>query len=191
MGEISRFMRNEEASVSVEAALIVPLAFFAMWFGSEASRHYRLENALHRATATLADILANQKVGEDQELTDLLADGAPMALVILADMLEAAPGEALEGEILPGLIVTYFDTMATDQDNNPVPPVYWQLGSVCARDEPLDLQLLSQSLITGDNVAQAKLVMVEACAYSQTPRSVGQLMFPSQLSSFFIAPVKD
>jgi hypothetical protein len=89
-----------------------------------------------------------------------------------------------------GLIVSYLDTTAVDSDGNPVSPSVYPGGVDCADVSPArELSDIAQGLVTEANLAKLKLVMVEAC-WKSSPRSVGSVIFPGQMSSYFISLVK-
>jgi hypothetical protein len=163
-----------------------------MWFGAEAARHSRLEGSLHRATASLAEILANQRLADNETITERLERAVPAeALLALAAMVGIREGEPDFGTALPGLKVTFYDTATLDPGTNePYPPSSYQSGLNCdAISPPGDLAVMAESLITAGNVAQSRLVMVESCL-SQSTRSVGSLVFPANMSSRFVTLVK-
>ena len=81
------FPAREEGSVTIEMAFLVPLFLLLLWFGAEASYHYRLENKLHRATATLAELFANLPVEENEELPDLIRTRVAYANTLLKEMM--------------------------------------------------------------------------------------------------------
>jgi hypothetical protein len=179
----------KEGSVTLEMALVTTLLVGVLWFGAEAARHSRLQNDVHRATATMADILANQKLQVGEFLTDRLEEVVPAAaLTAFGEMVGLRPGEPDYEGSLPGLRVTYYDTATLDPVTSlPYEPESYQAGYPCAA--PRDLAAMAPALTTTDNVAKTRLVMVESCL-SVTPRSVGSLVFPSNLSSWFVTMVK-
>jgi hypothetical protein len=186
-----RILRSEHGALSVEISLLLPVFVFIMWFGAEAAYSYRLENLLHRGTASLAEMLANQPLEDDEELPDELPAAMPEALQMLRRMVGAAD----DSETQVGIVVTYYDTFSTDSSEDPDPPVVWSQGIACADMGLEDLDDLTHqgggSLTTEANVAQTELVRVESCLKGAERWSFKDWVFPKQFSSSFITLRKE
>ncbi|MDR1658295.1 MAG: hypothetical protein LBT47_12215 [Deltaproteobacteria bacterium] len=191
---ISLVLKNKQASVSLELALITGFVISILWFSAEVAQYYRFENIFHSSTATLADILANQKINEEKpikENLDLVAQNNT-ALLLFTDMLQGMPGQFRYNEIFPGLKVTYYDTNAIDPDTDKqYPPESWSSGDIACplKGEPQKLEEIGERLKTANNVAKLRLVMVEACVQT-VPRKLGSLFFPDRYDSFFVSFIK-
>ena len=183
---IRRFICGEHGGVAIELALMVSVLALVLWFGAEASYHYRLQNSLHRGTATLADILANRKLGDEETL----ADRIPAEMAGALSMLQTMMGATGEGSV--GMTVSYYDTPIPGTVPTAV-PMSWTSGRVCGSGGLASLEELGVAgeLITASNVAKTELIRVETCfALSERP-SVSRLVFPETYSSHFVTLRKE
>ncbi|MDR1046036.1 MAG: hypothetical protein LBP33_13160 [Candidatus Adiutrix sp.] len=180
---IRRFHRRTDGSVAIELALLTPIFMMIMWFGAEASYHYRFENGLHRAAATLADMFANLDLDEDEVLTERIEDLTPSALLMARQMLNA-PDEARVG-----LRIGHYQSKIPNTLDDPPPPAVFEAGSTCESALPA-LDLLAAegggALTTADNVAKAVLLRVEICYFGEERWALDQYIFPQNFSSDFV-----
>jgi hypothetical protein len=182
---------GERGAASVELALFLPVFILIFLFGSEAAFHYRLDNALHRATAGLTDIMANTALEESESLPDRLPFLLTPGLVMLRRMMAGGVEDAA-GQALVGLRVSYYRTPVPGEASPPDAPLVLSAGLVCPDTglQPLDV-LAGGGLTTPDNVARAELVRVESCYQGQERGGVGAWLFPRDFSSSFITLRKE
>lgn len=174
-------------AITVELALFIPLFMLVMWFGAEACHVYRTENTLHRSTAALADILANETLNEDETLPARLSLLPESALLLLREMMGDTMGESLQ----VGLSITYYDT---SPGSDGVVQASFSAGMGCPAQEVTELADLTVGgggLTTEENAAQMELVRVEACVREAERLSFRDWVFPTEFSSNFTAMRKE
>jgi hypothetical protein len=185
--------KGERGVASVELALFLPVFILIFLFGSEAAFHYRLDSALHRATASLAEIMANTTLETGESLPDRLPFLLAPGLTMLRRMMTGGTEDSAEQAILAGLRVSYYKTPVPGEASPPDAPLILAAGLICpdAGLQPLDALAQAGGLTTADNVAQAVLVRVETCYQGQERGGVGAWLFPRDFSSSFVTLRKE
>lgn len=195
MSIVSKFLRDRHGALAIEIALFVPVFILIFWFTAEVCRSYRLENTVHRSTAAIADMIANQRLEEGVQFRDALPDMVEPALLLLREMV--TPGDP-DAEV--GIAVTYFDTTsagvgAEDKSTDEEEPIMFTFRAGAMLPEQGLPDLFTQSemgLVTYDNAAKMELVRVEVCLKTkQSPYSVKSYVFPDQYVSNFTAMRKE
>lgn len=188
---MTRALRNllcaRRGAITVELALFIPLFMLVMWFGAEACHVYRTENTLHRSTAALADILANETLNDDETLPDRLSLLPESALLLFREMMGDTTGESLQ----VGLSITYYDT---SPGTGNVVQATFSAGMGCPAQEVTDLADLTiggGGLITEENAAQMELIRVESCVRETESVSFRNWVFPTEFTSNFTAMRKE
>ena len=189
---MKHFLRNETGAVAVEMALLFPFFILVMWFGSEAAYHYRLENSLHRATASLTEIVANTPLdpAQNDSEAETLPDRLPVLLEPALTALRQMMGADAETQL--GLRLSYYRTPVPHTIDLPAPPLVLSVGLACPESTlPLLDALASQGIITADNVAKTELVRIESCYQGQERWALGEWVFPKNFTSNYITLRKD
>ncbi len=180
-------LRNDGGAATIELALLAPVFFLVMWFGAETAFHLRVENRLHRAGATLAELLANVPVGEGENVPDAMRLRIAVANRLLQDMM----GDEEEGST--GIRVSYLNSAISEEAADMDFPVTLSFvassGVNCPRThQPAPLRSLvwpGGGLTTEKNAAKSELVRVEVC-YELTERTeVLNLIFPRTYYSHY------
>jgi hypothetical protein len=175
--------KNEQGAASVELALLIPFFLLVMWFGSAASYFFRLENNVHRATASLADIVANMHLDEGEELAGRIGSRMPLLLQMMRNMINAD-----ESEAQMGLRISHYKTKVPDSVHEPDPPSVFEAGLPCPNTLPPLDQLAAEGggdMTTADNVAKSTFVRVESCYEDLERWNLNNWVFPKTFASDF------
>ena len=182
-------LRHEAGSIAIELGFMLPIFFLVMWFGAEAAYHFRIETRLHRATATLAEILANVNVDKDVEVAPAIVQQANEAKEMLDEMM----GEENDGSV--GVQIDFLDTALVnvdpeDLDESRVISFSVKRGISCDRKGTVpDLTKMiwpNGNLTTEDNASKAMLVRVEGCYKPKDRSGLMDLTFPKSYYSNFV-----
>ena len=182
-------LNSERGALTIEMAFLVPIFFLVMWFGAEAAFHYRVENRLHRATATLAEMLANIPAEIEADVPYEIRRRVRIANDALQDMM----GDKTEGSA--SIRVSYLNTAVTEEeaaelDLDMLLSFIVSTGRTCHNAgiaRPLRKLTWDEGgkLTTELNVAQTHLVRVEGC-YRLTERmNMLDLVFPRNYYSSY------
>ena len=187
---------SEQGGLSVEVALFVPVVIAILFLIVSMTFSWRLEGAVHRSTAALADVLANQRAGDNETMEERLDLVRPYLNSMFLAMVTGekdANGE-LSSQLKYGIAVTYYNTVKeAGKEQEEVGP-FWTGTMQCqnaAANTADSLKELgtagtSGSLITSDNYGGLSLVRVDACV-SYTGSNLSSVMMPGKFSSSFIA----
>ena len=175
---LGRLFHCSKGSAAIELALLTPFFFLIMYAGAELSYQHRLENRLHRGTASLADILANQLLYKSETLSKRVEKVMGDAVVILSHMInDAAAGDADRANVEVGLVVSVFNTVTGKG-------VTYTEGIECT-EEPLFSEGSDDAdLIAPENFGSLELLQVTACV-KQEKYSFRNMVFPTSLRSSF------
>ena len=180
---------REDGSIAIELAFMLPIFFLVMWFGAEAAYHFRIETRLHRATATLAEILANVNVGKEAGVATAIRAGVDEA----KDMLEDMMGSENPGKV--GIQVDFLDSPLVsvapeDLDASRIISFSAKRGVNCRRTSSVkNLTAMiwpAGDLTTEANASKAMLVRVEGCYRPDERPSMVDLLFPKEYYSNFV-----
>ncbi len=84
------FFKDIKGSIAVESALLTAIVVSVLLIGFEVSKAYRRQNIMHRATATLAEMVANDNINTSTMLAHLSTDETKIAIqTLFLSMLEA------------------------------------------------------------------------------------------------------
>ena len=175
--------RRQRGSLSVEAALLLPVLILILALGSLLADHQLAQQRLHRAVAAAADVLANQPLPAQRSLGEQLALDGEASFQLLAAML----ADPRNGELpqAMGLHIRHLDSERRTPEGVPFEQ-YWSQGVLeCAGDAPLAPDLLR--LTTPQNVGRAEFVQVEACFDYTLPFTLPQWAVPTRIESRFVA----
>jgi hypothetical protein len=199
MKSTRRLLKETMGSVSLELALYTGIMIFAFWFAAEAARQVRFHNNVERAAGTMADIMINQILPEDDggnpySLTDMLEMETldpNQALGMVSDMIGLYPGSEMDGrELQPGIRVTYLDNVnPADPDGKYGSASSWESGLACPIKSAPDLHSFARNLEDIEKTLKFRLVMVETCT-DGAPSMLKSLVFPANYYSYFIASAK-
>lgn len=190
-GSMSNFCGNERGSVAVEAALLFPVCLLFVWFFSASAYTWRLEGAVHRATAALADVLANQRAAEGEQLDERISRGTQVAGEMFVQMVtgEEDSTGTLRSRMQYGVQIEYLNTVPGS--DNTYSTSSYSVGSLQCQDNMDSLEELAtpgrtSSLVTDDNMGQLELIKVVGCV-SYPGMSLETWVFPSSFTSTFVA----
>lgn len=185
---------NKSGSVAVETALMTPIVIMILWLLSGLSYTWRMEGAVHRATAALADVLANQRGASNEMFSVSLQNAFPHLGESFVEMVsgERRQDGQIRSKMEYGIGVSYYDSKvgsASDPKDN---SVIMQTGLRCNNIlETEELSVLGEpggesSLVTQLNMGSLKLVRVDACIRYQGAK-IYSLLMPGEFTSSFIA----
>lgn len=191
ISELVRFLKDTRGVAAIEAALLVPLYIVVLFLFKEAIGIYQMEGATHRATASVADVIANQRMAEGYSVQDALTEISGEDLNKMFREMAAGSSDSEEGGdeasgVQTGLRITFYST-AKDTNEE----VSYSYGEVACQNEAAG-SLKSKAtpgrggLVTSNNRGLLNLVRVEGCV--QIPQTtVKSLVFPTNFTSSFIA----
>ncbi len=190
-GSIRTLCRDERGSVAVEAAILLPTCLLLIWFFSAAAFTWRLEGAVHRATAAVADVLANQRARENQELSDRISESTQTAGEMFIQMVtgEESSSGTLRSRMQYGLQIEYRNTASSTVDGTST--YTYNAGSLQCQDNMDSIEQLanpgsSASLVTSNNMGMLELIKVVGCV-SYPGMSLETWVFPGSFTSSFMA----
>ena len=175
--------RRQHGSLSVEAALLLPVLILILALGSLLADHQLAQQRLHRAVAATADVLANQPLPAQRSLGEQLALDGEASFQLLAAML----ADPRNGELpqAMGLHIRHLDSERRTPEGVPFER-RWALGMLeCEHEMPLAPDL--RRLTTPQNVGRAEFVQVEACFDNTLPFPLPQWAVPTRIESRFVA----
>lgn len=181
------FPRSDRGSVAVEAALLIPAVFLVLWLFATAAFSWRLEGATHRATAALADMLANQRTGTSETLPERLERMAPQLGSMFLEMVTGESSEqgTLRSQMQYGVLLTYYNSLSGSEI------VFENIGNLGCSGPSASLKVLGtaggdNSLVTENNYGGLQLLQVKACV-RYSGMIVDTVVMPREFSSSFIA----
>lgn len=184
------FLENSRGSIAIEVALLIPLVMLILWFISAAAYTWRLEGAVHRATAAVADVLANQRRAETETMEERISRGAEVAGEMFAQMVsgEESATDTLRSRMQYGLQISYYNTVSQSTTN-------YTSGTMQCTDTMESIERLgspghTSSLVTDDNMGKLELVKVVGCI-TYTGMTLEKWVFPNTFTSAFVATRKE
>ena len=184
MKSLSKLRACQRGSLTVEAALLIPCMLLILCVGGVLADHLLAQQRVHRVTAAMADVLANQPLPKNVGLPAQLSLTVEPSLDLLAGMLsDPQTGEAPEHF---GLRISYLDSTALPADGSPPPVTTWEGGSMdCPEHKPLVQHF--RTLITPRNVGRSEFVQVDVCMDHNMLLDLPDWLIPVQLESRFVA----
>lgn len=180
------FFENAGGSVAFEIALLLPLFMLILWFISAAAYTWRLEGAVHRATAAVADVLVNQRRAESETTEERISRGAEVAGEMFVQMVsgEEYVTGTFRSRMQYGLKISYYNTVSGTTSE-------YASGSMQCTDTMDSIEQLgspgsANSLVTDDNMGQLELVKVVGCI-THTGMILEKWVFPNTFTSAFVA----
>ena len=180
-------------SISVETGFMVPVVVLVVWLLSGLAAAWRLDGATHRATAALADLLANQRLGEGGSVLDLpetLSHPEEAFLQMVSG--ETSSQGGTRAKLRYGFRVTYLvHTPATGDEpaeNRQKTSTYGNLG--CTASDGESLERLVDDLVNDQSPNTLSMVRVDACVEAET-NAFRTLIAPNSFTSSFVAARRD
>lgn len=175
-----KFPGKQQGAIAVEAALLIPVFLLVMVVGAMLADFFLAQQRLHRSTAALADVLANQPLNHGESLFVRIENEWDATTKLFNQMaLPVRPDQ----EVKHQLQVSYLDTtLLTDGGVAQVAGDELECASGAE-----DMLVVAQSLITPSNVARSELVRVEVCMHYQPLIPMTQWVLPEHISSHFVA----
>lgn len=199
LNSLKAFLRSGKGSISTEFAVFLPLVLLLAWVFWNLGDAYRMQAALNRQTALLADMVANQA----EEYT-LEGSTTPVSIPLLAqlptlvntanDLLKDALGKD-NRDITTGITVEYLPTFTVGQE--PVVSTF-SAGRQCPA-LPGTQALMSLSGAGGGSLTPStetgmgamRLLRVRACVNRNNAQEFFELVAPKQFLSQFIVTRKE
>ena len=181
---LSKFCSSQRGSLTVEAALLIPCMVLILSVGGVLADHLLAQQRVHRVTAAMADVLANQPLPKERGLPDQIAMSVEQSLDLLSGMLsDPATGDA---PAHLGFRISYLDSTMLPTDGSLPPVKTWEGGSLgCPEREGLVQHL--PTLITPRNVGRSEFVQVDVCMEHDRLLDLPDWLIPVQLESRFVA----
>lgn len=194
------FIASKKGAVAVEFALILPIILLIVWTFWQMSESYRLQWALNRQTADLADMLANQPedivfAGETESVTIPLEQQLPTLVTSANDLLKAALAKDVTG-VRTGLVVEYAPGSLSEEG---LPVTYTFSGG--ARCGGINGTMPLTTLL-GDGGGQLtppstssssgiRVLRVQSCFLRKDPPAFLKLIAPKEIQSRYTAIRKE
>jgi hypothetical protein len=189
MPNIKSFFDNQSGVISFELVAFTSIIIFLTMFSALAAQHIRFNNEIERTAGTMADILINQKIdNENNILLDIIRSQSLSSYVSVSAMLGIDPAITDFG-----IRATYLNNTQKDNDGNFLPEILFQQGRKCSNTifkSPIQyLDNFAKELTDEVDELYFELIMVEVCA-NRPLWTLKGLIFPNNYSSFFISSRK-
>lgn len=176
--------QKQQGIATVEAILLLPFLLLMLWLGSELIHYIQLQHRLHRATAALAEVIANPPIAPTEDLIKRLVLDQGSWEKMLAAMLMDHAATIGDGALPIGLQVSYIRSATVNE--KPRLDSYTQ-GINCPADKAPGLDQIVTSGIRPKNGNAYEWIMLRSCLKSPARWLSAASLFPDHIASHFIA----